>query len=135
MLSRKQKAAYVAVGAASAAAIVWLRYARSAESARNFLDAAGARMGGILGSIQDTLTAVRERVEEVDGLVHEFAQLGSEQKARAEAVLNETWERLEQTRELVLSNFELSASEIAALLREIRIACRQLAAAKSSQAA
>jgi hypothetical protein len=135
MLSRKQKAAYLAAGAASAAAIVWLRYARSAEGARNCLGAAGAKMGTILGCIQSTLTAVRERTEEVDRLVHEFAQLGSEQKVRAEAVLNETWERLEQTRELVLSNFELSSNEITALLREIRISFKQLAAAKSSQAA
>jgi hypothetical protein len=135
MLSRKKKAAYLAAGAASAAAIVWLRYARSAEGARNFLGAAGARMGTILGSIQSTLTAVRERTEEVDRLVHEFAQLGSEQKVRAEAVLNETWERLEQTRDLVLNNLELSSNEIAAVLREIRIAFKQLAAAKSSQAA
>jgi hypothetical protein len=135
MLSRKQKADLLAVGAATAAAVIWLRYARSADGARSFLSAAGTKMGRILSGIQNTLTRVRQRTEEIDRLIHELAQLGSEQKARAEAVCDETWDRLERTREVVLSNFELSSSEIAALIAESRIALKRLAAAKSTRAA
>lgn len=135
MLSRKQKAAYLAAGAASTAAIVWLRYAKSAAGARSFLADTGAKAGRAIGSILSALATVQQRLEETDRLVHGFVQLGNEQKDRIEVVLNDTWERLEQTRELVLNNVELSSKEIAALLGDIRVAVKQLAATKSTLAA
>jgi hypothetical protein len=135
MLSKKQKAAHLAAGAASTAAIIWLRYAKSAAGARDFLANTGAKAGRALGSIGSALATVQQRLEETDRLVHDFVQLGSEQKDRVEVVLNDTWERLEQTRDLVLNNVELSSKEISALLGDIRAAFKQLAAAKSTLAA
>ncbi len=135
MLSRKQKAAYMAVGAASTGAILWLGCAKSAAGARSFLADTGAKAGRALGSIRSALVTVQQRLEETDRLVHEFVQLGSEQKDRVELVLNDTWERLERTRELVLNNVELSSMEISALLGDVRAAFKQVATAKSSVAA
>lgn len=135
MLSRKQKAAYLAAGAATTAAILWLGYSRSGAGARRFLADKGAKARSALSSLHGALAAMQQRLEETDRLVHEFVQLGSEQKERIEIVLNETWERLAQTRELVLRNVELSSEEIAALLGDIRASFKHLATAKSSEAA
>ena len=135
MLSRKQKVAYLSAGAASTAAILWLRYAKSAAGARCFLTGTGAKAGRALGSVRSALASVQQRLEETDRLVHDFVQLGREQKDRIEAVLNDTRERLERTRELVLNNVELSSREISGLLGDIRTGFRQLAATRSNLAA
>ncbi len=135
MLSRKQKAAYLAAGAASTGALLWLCCADSAKGTRSFLVNTGARAGRTLARIQSALATVEQRLEEIDQLVHDFVELGSEQRDRTEAVLNDTWERLEQTRELILNNVELSSKEIATLLGDIRTAFKQLASAKSNLAA
>ena len=135
MLSRKQKAAYLAVGAASTAGIILLRYAKSAAGTRCFLADTGAKAGRALDRFRSALATVQQRLEETDRLVHEIVQLGSEQRERAEAVLNDTWKRLEQARELVLNNVELSSREVSALLADIRATFKQLAAARSGRAA
>ncbi len=135
MLSRNQKAAYLAVGAASTAAIIWLRYAKSAAGTRCFLADTGAKAGRALDSFRSALANVQQRLEETDRLVREIVQLGSEQRERVEAILNDTRKRLEEARELILNNVELSSKEISALLGDIRAAFQRLAAAKSIRAA
>ena len=135
MLSKKQKAVYMASGGAAAATLVWLLYAESASTTRSFLKKAGTRVGRTLGGIQRTLVTIRERVEAVDRIVRDLAQVGSDHKARAEMVVNDTLGRLEQTTTAIQRNLTQSSDEIAALVKDIRNAVRQSVSPKVSEVA
>ncbi len=130
MVSRKQKAAYLAAGAGATAAVLWLGYSKSGAGARSFLAAKGAKAGNALGSLRRGMAVVQQRLEETDRLAHDLIQLGSKQKDRIEIVLNDTWGRFGETRDLVLSNMEISSREITGLLGDIRSAVREAASAK-----
>ena len=135
MVSTKQKAIYLATGGAAAATLVWLRYAKSAAGARRFMGRAGARAGKTLNGIQNSLSTIRKRTEEVDRIVHELVQIGSEQKNRAQSVVNESLRRLEQTTEVIRKNLTQSSNDITALLHDVRTAVEQSVATKPSHAA
>jgi len=135
MLSRKQKAIYLTGGGAMAAALVWLCYAKSAAGARSFLGEAGKKVGKSLSDIENTLSTVRKCTEEIDHFVRELVQVGSEQRVRAEMVIDDTLRRLEQTTDVIQNNLTQSSNEIAALLRDIRIAVAQWVSSQPSQAA
>lgn len=135
MLSRKQRTIYLAAGGTTAAALVWLRYARSAAGARGYLRKTGGKARRTLGEIQTRLSALQKRVEEADRLLHAFAQLGSEQKTKAEIVINDTLKRLEQTADLVQKNLVESSTDIATLIKEMRIAVKQSAGSRPPRAA
>jgi hypothetical protein len=121
MVSRKQRAIYLATGGAAAATIVWLRFAKSAAGARTFLGRTGTEAGKTLGNIQVRLSTLGNRAEEIGRLVHEIAHLGSDQMAKAEIIFSDTLKRLEQTADVIQENLTLSSSEISALLKDIRI--------------
>ncbi len=135
MLTGKQKAIYLTAGGTAAATLVWLRYAKSAAGTRSFLRTTGGKARRALGEVQTTVSALQRRVEETDRLLHAFARLGSEQKTKAEVVINDTLKRLEQTADLVQRNLVESSTDIATLLKEIRIALKQSVGTKSPQAA
>ncbi|MBZ5496095.1 MAG: hypothetical protein LAP85_06800 [Acidobacteriia bacterium] len=135
MVSRKQKAICLATGGTAAAALVWLRYAKSAAGARSFLGEAGAKVSKTLGDLQSALSTLRKRTEEVDRLVHELVRLGSEQKAKAEVVINDALKRLGQTTDVIQQNLTQSSNEISALLKDIRSAAQRSVLSRPSRAA
>ncbi len=135
MLTTRQRAIYLAAGGTAAAGLVWLRYARSAAGARSFLKETGGKARRSLAEMQAALSALQKRVEETDKLLHMFARLGSEQKAKAEVVISDTLKRLEQTTDLVQKNLAESSTDIATLLKEIRIALKQSIGTGSHRAA
>ena len=135
MNSGKQKAVAIAAGGATAAALVWLAYARSAAPARSFLGNAARKTNQKLGEIESMLHTVRVRVEEIDRLAREIAQVGSKQKARAEEVLTDTMAKLEQTTDVISENLTQSSNEIAALVKDIRSGVAQAVSANPSEAA
>jgi prefoldin subunit 5 len=135
MISRKERALYLATGGVAAAAFVWLRYAKSASSARRFLSESGSKVLRTLDSIQETLATISQRIEEVDRIGHELINASSEQKAKAEMVIDNTWGRLEQTTETIQTNLTESSNEIAELLKDIRSAVKQAISPKSTKAA
>lgn len=135
MISRKQRAIYMASGGAAAAALIWLRYGKSAARTRQFLGDAVGSVSRSLESIQSTLSTIQRRTEEVDRFIHGLVQVGSENRVRAEEVLNETLERLEQTAEVIQSNLTRSSDDIAALLRDIRIGVEHAVHTDPSRAA
>jgi ABC-type transporter Mla subunit MlaD len=124
MLSKKQKAIYLATGGVAAATFVWLRNAESASRTRRFLNSAGAHVKKTLGDIQTTLVTIRERTEEIDRIVHELARVGSENKGKAEVVFDDTLSRLDQT-----------SKEITGLITDVRTAVKQAIAPKHAKAA
>ncbi len=135
MLSKKQKTIYLASGGAAAATLVWLRYAKSASTARSILKKAGGRAGKTLGGVQRTLVTIRQRVEEIDRIAHELAYIGSEQRPRAEIVFKDTLGRLEETTKVIQNNLTRSSNDIAALAKDIRDAVSQSLLPKASEAA
>jgi predicted phage-related endonuclease len=120
MVSRNQKALYLATGGIAAATFIWLRYAKSASGTRTFLSEAGARAAERLADIQEGLSTLRKRAEEVEGLVHELAHIGSERLALAETVINDTLKRIEQTADVIQANLVQSSNEISALFKDTR---------------
>ena len=131
MLSRKQKAIYLATGGAAAATAVWLGYAKSAASTRNLLGRSSARVRRTM----ETMATICRRIEEIDRIGRELARVGSEQKARVETVIQDTLGQLERTAETIQNNLTQSTNEIAEMLKDIRGAVRSAITPKSSQAA
>ncbi len=111
MVSRKQKAFYVAL----AAGLVWLRYAKSAEGARRRLKEAG-------DTLNHALKTVQERTEQIDAVVHDVIVAAKEQKTRAERVLNDTLTKLDTAATVVHDNLTHSSHEISTMVRDIRTA-------------
>ncbi len=135
MVSGKQKAILLASGGAAAAAVVWLRYARSAAGARRFLGKTGAKAGRTLSGIQKSLSSVAKRMEEVDRIVHELALIGGEQRGRAQTVVQDTLRRFELTTDAIRENLLQSSEEITSLVKDVRTAVGQSLSSKPSQAA
>jgi hypothetical protein len=135
MLSTKQKAVYLGTGGVVVAASIWLRYADSASSARNFLSKAGPRIGKTFSQVYETMVKIHQRVVEVDRLLGELVRVGSEQKERAEMVFNDTLGRFEETTAVIQNNLTQTSNEIAALVKDLRAAMNQSDSPKSSQAA
>ncbi len=135
MISRKQRGIYLATGGAAAAAIVWLGYAKSAAGARSFLGRTGAKAGRSLNGIQRSLSTIRMRVDEVDRIVHELAQIGSEQKDRAEAVIQETLKRLEESTNTIRTSLAQSSEDISLLLKDVRAAVEHSLSSRPHRAA
>ncbi len=120
MATENQKVAVLLAGGTIAAALIWLRYAKSAARARRFMDEIGLKASQTLDGIQNTLTTIQKRTEEVDRFVQELVRAGKEQKAHAEAVIGDTLKRLDQTAETIQKNLTTSSTEVTELLKEIR---------------
>jgi methyl-accepting chemotaxis protein len=120
MTTQNQKVAVLLAGGTVAAALIWLRYAKSAARARSFMDEIGQKANRTLDGIQNTLITIEQRTGEVDRFVHELLRTGKEQKAHAEEVISDTLKKLDQTAETIQRNLTTSSSEITELLKEIR---------------
>ena len=135
MLSKRQKAACLATGSAATATLIWLRYAKSASTTRNFIKKGGTSARQAFGGILRTLTTIRERIEEFNRIVGEIAQIGSDHKTRTEMVINDTLAKLDQTASTIRRNVTQSSDEITALLKDIRTAVRESISPQTSKAA
>ena len=123
MVSRQQKVFYLL----TAAGLLWLGYAKSAEGARRGLKKAGRKASNALSSLQD-------RTQEVGRLVHGIADVGTVQKDHMEQVLHAAMYRLEQTIGVIQENFAETSRDISGMIRELRTALRKSVSAPSQAA-
>jgi hypothetical protein len=96
MVSKNQKAIYLLL----AAGILWLRYAKSAEGARQKLRTAGDK-------ITNTVITIQDRAQQLDAVVHDMI---------------ETLRQLEVTAATFQENVTESSHEITAMIKDIRAA-------------
>jgi type VI protein secretion system component VasK len=78
MATENKKAAILLAGGTIAATLIWLRYAKSAARARRFLDEIAQKASRTLDGIQNTLTTIQNRSDEVYRFVHELVRTGKE---------------------------------------------------------
>jgi hypothetical protein len=135
MISTKQKIVYLSAGGATAASLVWLRYAKSAGKARGFLGETGNKVMRTLRSIHGAVDTLQKRTEEIDRFLQEMIDLGRAEKSLAEAVVANSLQRYEQTAQLIKNNLIQSSGDVATLLSDLKSGVKHLVSTPQSSRA